>query len=195
MRIEDYGFKGTLQYRKAEFTGSNKRREWSRSSSGSITLTSELQIRNFLRQHDLADLLILKLEFGYHGASSFSVCYQNIFLAKLRDGQKAFKQQGVSRAAVSSQIDNGIKASRIHAKKLQEALSSHHNRYSAYVRQGTLRGQTRYYRAIDEYAIYYNTVDFYAIPVALKKNRTKFKKEGPKPDPIALYYKRHQSWG
>lgn len=199
MRIEEYGFKGTLIYRKATFAGAGKHRKWVSSSVGHINLYSSKQIRDFLRKNDLADLVQLKVEFGCHGFASFTVCYNNTYLIRLRevasgkDQLPPLRNNGITKATVRSQIDSGIKASSEYVKKLQDSL----NRTSVWARSPRRIRGLSYNGIYDEFSTYtYNhSVDFYAIPSALKVKKEKFKKQGPKPDPMALYYKRHKSWG
>jgi hypothetical protein len=196
MKIEEYGFKGFLSYRKAHFVGTGKHRRWESSTIGSINIYSPKQVRDFLRKNDLAELLMLKLNISCHGHVSFSVSYNNIYFNRLKEAVSAksplppLKHKGITKAAVLSQVDNSIKNSSEYVKRIRESLK----RPSAWASSSRLRGLSAYSIIYDEPYMYNNNVDYYAIPAALKDKKEKFKKAGPKPDAMALYYKRHRSW-
>lgn len=193
MKLNDYGFKAKIEYRKAGFTGSKKRRAWTSTSVGIEQFVSEFAFRDFLRQHDVADMLFMKVEMSYHSHCSFSCCYENVYLSKMREGKAAHSLDGISSGAVILELNEKLVKIRKQAKEISDAgdIIFQGNKSNGYANR---KGSGFVFYSIDKYQSYYQLKHFYAIPAALKKNRTKFKKEGPKPDVEALYYKRHKSW-
>jgi hypothetical protein len=196
MNIEEYGFKGFLSYRKAHFVGTGRRRRWEYSTIDRINIYSPKQVRDFLRKNDLAELLMLKLSISYHGHVSFSASYHNIYLNRLKEAVSAksplspLRYKGITKEAVLSQIDNGIKNSSECVKMIRESLE----KSSVSAGSSHLRGRGIYYMTHYETYVHSNNIDYYAIPDALEDNKKNFKKAGPKPDTMALYHKRHRSF-
>lgn len=160
MKINDYGFKANISYKQAKFSGSRKRRKWTGSIVGTEQFTSDTKLRTFIKNIDLANIISIDVSMSFHGYNRSSTAYYNTFFYKNRFGIFIAKSDEKNKGEIAAEIEQSIENT-ITKPPLRGGLSD------------------RFY---DEFGFWSQGREYFAVPVSLKLNRSKFKKGGPKPD-------------